>query len=151
MTGSETFEGIGQASLEEHRQIHFYLDQIARTLESLGRGRDDKEQVLRLAAQIEGLKERLVEHQGTEERGLFQAVEEALPECRVELDRLVNEHQKMIELLEMASIHAGRAAPSEAVGLRDDLDGFLELFRRHEREEERLLRRAIEKGARPAG
>jgi hemerythrin len=151
MTGSKTFEGIGRESIEEHRQIHFYLDQIDRTLELLGRGGDDDEQLQRLAAQIEGLRERLIEHQAAEEQGLFRAVLEALPECRVELERLINEHAKMIELLEMASIHAERTGPREAHSLRDDLDGFLELFRRHEREEERLLRRALAKDAPPAG
>jgi len=151
MTGSKTFEGIGRESLEEHRQIHFYLDQIDRTLEQLGRGGKDDDSLQRLAAQIEGLKERLIEHQGVEEQGLFRAILDALPECRVELERLVNEHTKMIELLEMASIHAGRVSPDEGVSLRDDLDGFVDLFRRHESEEERLLRRALEKGASSTG
>ena len=68
MTGSMTLEQRSQDILEEHRQIHFYLDQVEVTLEELRHGTSDEEPMRRLAAQIEGLKERLVEHHKTEER-----------------------------------------------------------------------------------
>ena len=146
MSGSPTFQRITWETLEEHRQIHFYLDQIGHALEGLKTGLSDVEPIRRLAAQIEALKERLVEHHHTEERGgLFQAVLEIMPECRVEISRLINQHDRMIEILEMARIHAQRGDPTEADGLRVDLRNFLTMFRQHERHEDQLLHRAIER------
>ncbi len=109
MTGFQTLEQRTQNTLEEHRQIHFYLDQVEVTLDELRGGRSDSEPMRRLAAQIEGLKERLVDHHKTEEQGgLFQAILEVMPERRVEISRLINEHKKMIDVLEMARIYAQR-------------------------------------------
>ena len=144
MTGFQTLEQRSQDILEEHRQIHFYLDQMEVTLNGLSDGTSDEEPMRRLAAQIEGLKERLVEHHKTEERGgLFQAFLEIMPERRVEISRLINEHDKMIEVLEMARIHAqcGEAGEADALGV--DLNHFLEMFRNHERSEDHLLQEAI--------
>jgi hypothetical protein len=76
---------------------------------------------------------------------LFQAILDALPSRRVEIDRLRHQHNRMIEILEMARLHALRGEPSEADALRIDLEGFLETFRQHEREEEELLKLAIER------
>jgi hemerythrin len=147
MSGSQTFERLTRQTIEEHRQIHFFLDQIAVTLEALESG--DAEPMRRLAAQLEGLKERLVEHTQAEERGgLFQAILEIIPDCRVEISRLINQHDRIIEILEMAKIHAQCAEPSEAGGLREDLNSFLEMFRRHEQDEEQLLQRAIDRESR---
>ena len=150
MKGTQTFERVSRETLEEHRQIHFYLDQIEVTLKALGQGRSDAESLLRLAAQLEGLKEQLIEHYRAEQQGLFPAIAELLPDCRVEIDRLSGEHAKMIEILEIARIHVQQSGPASSRELRDDLEGFLELFRRHETQEERLLGRAMEKEARTA-
>lgn len=146
MSGSQTFQSITRETLEEHRQIHFYLDQISRTLESMREDLSDVEPMRRLAAQVQGLKERLLEHHQAEERGgLFQAILEILPDRRVEISRLINQHDKMIEILEMARIHAEHGVVSEADALRIDLEGFLEMFREHERAEDQLLRRALDR------
>jgi hypothetical protein len=146
MSGSPTFQSITRETLEEHRQIHFYLDQIACTLELMRDGLSDVEPMRRLAAQIEGLKERLVDHHRAEERGgLFQVILEILPDRRVEVSRLINQHDKMIEILEMARIHAQCGEPTEADALRVDLESFLETFRQHEHAEDALLRAAIER------
>lgn len=144
MTANPTLQQRTQSILEEHRQIHFYLDQVEVTLNSLRDGLADKEPMRRLSAQIEGLKERLVEHHQAEEHGgLFQAILEVLPERRVEISRLINEHDKMIEVLEMARIHAQCGEADEVDGLRVDLCRFLEMFRNHERSEDHLLQEAI--------
>ena len=144
MSGSPTFEHITQETIEEHRQINFFLDQISVTLQALRGGVVDVEPMRRLAAQIEGLRERLAEHHQAEEHGgLFQAILELMPDCRVEIGRLTNQHEKMIEILEMARIHAQCGEPSEAEALRVDLESFLEMFRRHEQEEEQLLQLAM--------
>ena len=68
-----------------------------------------------------------------------------MPECRVEISRLINQHDRMIEILEMARIHAQCGDPTEADGLRVDLRNFLTMFRQHERHEDQLLKRAIER------
>lgn len=145
MNGSQTFQGLTREVLDEHQQIHFYFDQIAQTLDRLKEdGLSDVEPMRRLAAQLQGLKERFLEHQQTEEHGgLFQAILDVMPACRVEIDRLTNQHTKMIEILELARIHAQRGDVSEADALRIDLQKFLEMFRRHEQAEERLLSQAI--------
>ncbi|MCP3978433.1 MAG: hypothetical protein GY716_03745 [bacterium] len=149
MSESQTFQRRTQDALEDHRQIHFYLDQIALRLEELGSDDDDVEPMRRLAAQLEGLKERLVEHhEAEEEGGLFQSILEVMPEARLDVARLTRQHGKMIEILEMARIHAQCGEPGEADGLRRDLEGFLETFREHERTEEELLRRAIARESR---
>jgi hypothetical protein len=143
MSGSQTFQRITRQTIDEHRQIHFYLDQVALTLKSIGGGTTE-EALRRLAAQIEGLKERLLEHHHAEEKGgLFQAILEAMPDCRVEVSRLTLQHDKMIEILEMARIHAQCGSAAEAAALRADLESFLEMFRRHEQDEEQLLKLAL--------
>lgn len=144
MGGSQTFQRLSREMVEEHRQVHFYLDQIAQTLSRLEPGVADVEPMRRLAAQLQGLKERLAEHQQSEEQGgMFQAILEVLPSQRVEIDRLHNQHARMIEILEMARIHAQQSEPSEAESLRVDLQRFLDVFREHERAEERLLEQAL--------
>jgi hypothetical protein len=142
--GSQTFEGLTREAIEDHRQIHFFLDQIEHALEGQKEELTDVEPMSRLAAQIQGLKERLVEHHEREEHdGLFQAILDVLPARRVELDRLTNQHEKMIEILEMARIHANRGGIDEAEALREDMEQFLDMFRRHEEAEERLMTEAI--------
>jgi hypothetical protein len=140
-----TFQRLSRETLEQHGQIHFYLDQVNQSLAALGGSMADVEPMRRLAAQIDGLKERLVEHYQTEEQGgLFQAILELLPACRVEVERLTGQHAKMIEILEMARLHAQHGDVSEAAELREDLERFLGMFRRHERDEELLLAQAME-------
>jgi len=144
MSGSPTFQRITRETIEEHRQIDFYLDQVTLSLRGLSSESTDVEPMRRLAAQIEGLKERLVEHHQAEEQGgLFQSILDAMPDCRVEVSRLINQHQKIIEILEMARIHAQCGEPAEADSLREDLESFLEMFRNHERDEEQLLQLAL--------
>lgn len=151
MGGSQTFQRITRQTVDEHRQIHFYLDQVELTLRNLRSDMTDLEPLRRLAAQIEGLKERLLEHQQAEEQGgLFQALLEAMPECRVEISRLTLQHDKMIEILEMARIHAQCGQPAEAEALRQDLQTFLGVFRRHEQDEEQLLGLAMSRDERPS-
>ena len=146
MSEQQTFQKITQTTIEEHKQIEFYLDQVSVTLDSLREDATDVEPMRRLAAQIEGLKERLVEHHQTEEEGgLFQAILDVMPESRVEVSRLSNQHEKIIEILELARIHALQGEPSEAAALREDLKSFLEMFREHECQEEQLFKRALER------
>ncbi len=139
-----TSQQLAAEALEEHRQIHFYLDQIDQTLKSMREGLSDVEPLRRLAAQIEALKERIQEHHQLEERGgLFRAILDTMPEARVEISRLIRQHERMIEILEMARIHAQCGEPAEADALRVDLQRFVEMFRAHEEAEEKLLNEAI--------
>ncbi len=141
-----TYQRLTAEALEQHEQIHFYLDQIIVSLSQLTDDLDDAEPMRRLAAQLQGFRERLQEHHEAEEQGgLFLATLEVLPESRQELRRLRRQHQRMIEILEMARIHAQFGEPSEAPGLREDLQHFLELMREHERAEEALLKKAVER------
>ena len=149
MSRQQAFQRITKQTIEEHRQIDFFLDQIAQTLDALDGKSKDVGPMRRLAAEIEGLKERLAEHHQSEEQGgLFQSVLEVMPDCRVEIGRLTKQHQKIIEILEMARIHALHGEPREAEALREDLKNFLEMFRRHEHDEEQMLKRALERESR---
>jgi hypothetical protein len=148
MSGSQTFERLTRATLEDHRQIHFYLDQIGATLRLFKQGLSDTEPMRRLAAQLQGLEERLIEHHRAEEQGgLFQAILEVLPARRAEIDRLTHQHQRIIEILELARIHSQCGDVSEAGALRVDLEKFIEMFREHELAEERLLLQATGRDA----
>ena len=144
MSGQPTTLRLARDAQDEHRLIHFFLDQVSQTLRGLREGLSDVEPMRRLAAQLDALKERLREHHQLEERrGMFRSILEQLPEARIEISRLVRQHEKMIEILEMARIHAQCGEPSEADALRVDLESFLVMFRNHERDEERLLEQAI--------
>lgn len=144
MNGSGLTERLTEEALEQHRQIHFYLDQISATLDQLDGEAESREAMGRLAAQIDGFMERLQEHHQLEEkRGLFRMILEVLPEARVEISRLVKQHQRIIEILEMARLHAVNGKVEDAPELRDDLRSFVEMFRNHERSEELLIRQAI--------
>jgi hypothetical protein len=144
MNGSQTSERLSREALDAHQQIHFYLDQITRSVEALRQPLTSVEPLRRLAAEIEGLQERLTEHlQAEEHGGLFQSIIDALPACRVEIDRLANQHGRMIDVLEMARLHALRGEVAEAEALRVDFQQFLAMFREHEQAEERLLTEAL--------
>ena len=52
MSVPPTTHQIAQEALEEHRQIHFYLDQLTATLTGMRQGLSDVEPMRRLAAQI---------------------------------------------------------------------------------------------------
>ena len=146
MSGTPSFEHLAKHALDEHKQIHFYLDQLSETLQGLKEGISDTEPMRRLAAQIEGMKERLSEHHDLEERGgLFRSILDSLPEARVEVSRLIRQHEEMIAILEMARIHASYGEISEADALRVDLAEFMKKFRKHEEDEERLLEDAMRK------
>lgn len=145
MTESPTFQRISQETLEEHQQIHFYYDQLISFLDDLDEKTADVESLRQLAAQIASLRERLSEHFDSEQRGgLFQAVLEALPEAAAEVHRLGSEHDRMIEILEMAQIHAERGEPCEIGALRNDLREFLETMREHELAEDRMIKRVLQ-------
>jgi hypothetical protein len=144
MEGSRIYQNLTEETLEEHRQIHFYLDQIHTALSTLD-DVTDVEPLRRLAAQLESLKERLVEHHQIEEQGrLYPTILEVLPESRDELLKLRQQHEKMVEILELARIHAEFGKPEEAADLKADLERFLRMIREHEQAEEDLLERAIE-------
>ncbi len=144
MSGRPTTLRLAREALDEHRQIHFFLDQVSQTLRGLREGLSDVEPMRRLAAQLDAFKERIKDHHQLEERrGMFRSILEQLPEARIEISRLVRQHEKMIEILEMARIHAQCGETSEADALRVDLESFLVMFRNHERDEERLLEQAI--------
>jgi len=150
MPGSQTYQRLTEENLEEHKQIHFYLDQIMASVEALDATVQNVEPMRRLAAQIQSLRERIVEHQQDEEQGrLYPAILEALPDSRNALLKLRQQHQKMLEVLEMARIHAEFGQPSEVGDLKVDLEHFLNMIREHERTEEDLLSRAIEREKQP--
>lgn len=143
---AQIYERLHRQILEEHRQIHFYLDQVLRSLETLDADLESVEPMRRLAAQLESLAERLFEHTEIEEHeGLYAAILDVLPECREDLQALKMQHARMLEIVEMARIHAQFGQPSEAAGLREDLEGFIEMIRNHALAEEAILEQAIDR------
>jgi hypothetical protein len=149
MTGIPTFQRLSSRAIEEHQQIDFFLKQLMTSLESLDAESDDVEPLRRLAAQIDSFRERLEEHfQHEEEDGLFRAILDLLPDAGPVVDGLVSQHERMIEVLQMARIHAERGEPCEVADLRADLQKFLDTMRAHEKAEESLLERAVEEETR---
>lgn len=149
MTGPQTFQRLSRRAVEEHQQIDFFLKQLLSSLHALDADSSDVEPLRRLAAQIDGLRERLEEHfQHEEQDGLFQAILDLLPDTGPAIDGLASQHEHMIEVLQMARIHAERGEPCEVSELQDDLRRFLETMRAHEKAEEALLERAVEEEAR---
>ncbi len=146
MSGSETFQGLSAKALEEHRQVHFFLDRLAESVDDLEAASDGLEPMRRVAAELDSLIERLAEHfQAEEKGGLFQGLIEILPEAEGPVRHLSDQHARILELLEMARIHARRAAPGDPASLCGDVRGFLDTMRLHEHAEEELLGRALEK------
>jgi len=149
MTGPQTFQRLSRRAVEEHQQIDFFLKQLMSSLHALDADSADVEPLRRLAAQIDGLRERLEEHFEHEEQdGLFQAILDLLPDAEPVIDGLASQHEHMIEVLQMARIHAERGEPCEVSELQDDLQRFLETMRAHEKAEDALLERAVEEEAR---
>jgi hypothetical protein len=149
MTEHPTFQRLTRRTVEEHQQIDFFLSQLITTLDALDEDSDEIEPLRRLAAQIDSLRERLEEHfEGEQHDGLFQAILDILPDAHPAIFRLSAQHDRMIEILQMARIHAERGEPCEIAALRVDLKTFLATMRGHERTEEALLERAIEEETR---
>lgn len=145
MTGSPTFQHLSRETLDEHKQIHFFLDQLKSALDGLDPDSSDVEPLRRLAAQIESAREHLKEHFDREEKGgVYQAILENMPDANAAIHRFTAEHHRMIEILEMARIHAERGEAVEVGPLKTDLENFLDMMREHEHAEEALLARAIE-------
>jgi hemerythrin-like domain-containing protein len=143
MSEPRTFERLTEQSLEEHGQIHFFLEQLRKALGDVVPGQADVEPMRRVAAELEGLAERLREHFQREEEGLFHALVDADPACGADVRRLENQHERLMEILEMARIHAGRGGAADAALLKGDVEGFMAVLAAHEGAEEALFRRAL--------
>ena len=143
MTGSPAFQHLTVQNLEEHRQVHFYLDRLTQTLSEMDAG--VPEAADRLSAELGSLIERLSEHfTGEEQGGLYHGVLDLLPSHTGEVRRLSDQHARLLDTLEMARLHAQRCATAEFPALRQDLASFLAILRAHEEAEDELLRRALE-------
>jgi len=149
MTGPQAFQRLSRRAIEEHQQIDFFLKQLMSSLDALDADSEDIEPLRRLATQIDSLRERLEEHFQLEEQdGLFQAILDLLPDSGPVIDDLASQHERMIEVLQMARIHAEKGEPCEVSALQADLQRFLETMRAHEKAEEALLERAVEEETR---
>lgn len=143
MNDRGTFERLSRRSVDEHRQIDFFLDRMSASLALLHPGAPDVEPMRRIAAELESLTERLREHFHHEETELYPSVEDTTAEAATEIRRLKDQHERMTEILEMARIHAQRGEAQDAAPLREDLEGFLRVLRSHERAEEALFEQSL--------
>jgi hypothetical protein len=143
MSGSPAFQHLTVQNLEEHRQVHFYLDRLTQTLSELDAGVPEAAE--RLSAELGSLIERLSEHFTNEEQGgLYHGVIDLLPTHTGEVRRLSEQHARLLDTLEMARLHAQRCAAAELPALHQDLASCLTVLRAHEEAEDELLRRALE-------
>ena len=138
-----TFERLTENSLEEHAQIHFFLEQLRKALADVVPGPSGLEPMRRVAAELEGLVDRLKEHFQREEEGLFRALVDADASCGSEVRRLEGQHERLTEILELARIHAGRGAAADPDLLRQDIEEFVAVLAAHEGAEDALFRRAL--------
>ncbi|GEM_PF-1861134 len=144
MKTPQTDTVISHESLERHEQIHFFLDRLGESVKDLDAEAPDADRLARLAAVIASLMEQIREHNTLEERLLFQGIVDRIPDAEDEILELSDEHRKILEILEMARIHALKGAPDGAAGLKSDMSRYLDMIRKHEKAEEDLLRRALE-------
>jgi len=144
MNGSQTFQKLSAEALEEHRQIHFHVDLLAKGLETLKGNEVDADDLLNVAARIDSLRERLEEHfRGEEDAGLYQGILDALPQAESDVMRLMSQHEKILGDLDGARSLARKKEPADADFLRSDLERVLSALREHEFEEEALVQRAL--------
>ena len=143
MSEPRTFERLTEQSLEEHGQIHFFLEQLRKALGDVVPGQAGVEPMRRVAAELEGLVERLREHFQREEEGLFHALVDADETCGADVRRLENQHERLMEILEMARIHAARGEAADAALLKEDIEGFMAVLAAHEGAEDALFRRTL--------
>lgn len=144
MSGSQTFPKLTAEALEEHRQIHFHVNQLKKALEAMGAPDIDSERMMDVAARIDSLKERLEEHfKGEEDAGLFQGILDAVPQAESDVMRLMSEHERILRDLDGSRTLARKKDPADAAFLRTDLERILGVLRDHEREEEDLVQRAL--------
>jgi hypothetical protein len=147
MSGPQIFAKLSEQALEEHGLIRFHLDQLERALVDLVPDKALPETLRTVAVRIDSFKERLDEHFGAEEEGgLLQGILDALPQTESDVRRIRAQHARLIEALERARAIARRADPAEATALKDELDRFVVAMREHEREEEALVKRALQQG-----
>lgn len=144
MNGSQTFQKLSAESLEEHRQIHFHVEQLAKALLALDPRTADEGSLAEIGARIESLKERLEEHfKGEEDAGLYQGILDALPQAEPDVMRLMAQHERILADLDGAKSIARRRDPAETASLRAELERALGVLRDHEHEEEALVQRAL--------
>ncbi len=144
MSGSQTFQKLSAESLEEHRQIHFHVEQLAKALLALDPTTADEGSLAEIAARIESLKERLEEHfRGEEDAGLYQGILDAIPQVEPDVMRLMAQHERILADLEGARAIARRRDLAETASLRAELERALGVLRDHEHEEEALVQRAL--------
>lgn len=144
MSGSQTFPKLTAEALEEHRQIHFHVNLLSKSLEALDDSEVDADRMLDVAARIESLRERLEEHfKSEEDSGLYQGILDALPQAELDVMRLMSEHERMLLDLEGARTIARGKNPADVPILRSEIGRAIATLRDHEREEEALVQRAL--------
>ena len=144
MAGTPTFDRISEATLDQHRQIHFFLERLERAVEQLDDTGTDPEPLSRLPMVIDSLRERLEEHNaGEDDGGLLQGVIDAVPEAEDEVLALVEQHERFARELRRARARAASASGGDVPALREDLIELVRTLREHERAEEVLLERAL--------
>jgi hypothetical protein len=140
--GSRTVGKAFDAVTTEHVQLRALRDEIAALLAA----RPDRRWRKTLAARLEELSGRLAGHFALEEKaGLFEDLEEALPEAGRECARLRADHPWLLAHLEDLRDRLRAPEPkggSEAI--KASLRTFLEELARHEERENALLTRAAE-------
>lgn len=144
MASSQTSEKLTRLTLEQHQQVQFFLDQLEKSIRALDEIPGNLEPLRRLPAELEIFRERLEAHQKEEESGLFKGIVDELPAAEPEIMTLCDQHDRMIEILAMATIHARNVTVSEVRDLQEDLQDFLEMIRDHETAEGILLKRAVD-------
>jgi hemerythrin-like domain-containing protein len=143
---SEAFEQIRS----EHRRVLERAAGLEALLPGEGARRVGVADAKALLAALALLQEQLTTHVAVEDRVLFPALVEALPETRQSVAPLEGEHAELRDML--ARLAATLAEPSGAerdeqiaVQLRD----FIDLLRIHLRKEEALVIRVAERVLRP--
>ena len=121
---------------EEHRALELQVDQLAATLhldEADGEWREILQPLLR------GLRAMLEQHLLREERALFPVLQRLLGQRASAITLLQTEHQALRAHLQRLTDLLHRAGPLLRDEIADEGLRFVQLFRNHEKTEDRLL------------
>jgi len=123
-------QSLAEAVLRQHAALDQQIDLLRDTLS----GRFEWSQ---LGDTLESLEECMGRHFDLEEQGgYFSEVLDAAPRCQCHVDRLLKEHQLMLEIMRQARDLVGDGASRQE--LRTLLGGWIDLFHDHEARENRL-------------
>jgi len=143
MDEGRTSECLDREALDQHRLIHFFLERLERSVESLD-GEGGEERLRRLPAELDSFRHHLEEHNRAEvDGGLLQSALDALPDDEDEILHLSDQNDRLVDAVGIALLRSRESSIADVGELRAELLELVRRVRDHERCDEHLLERAL--------